>query len=157
VSDDALAKRREVTIASCFVAILSFLLGRFFKTLIAARPALFPAAPDAGALDPLAQLTSAPILAACPMALTSWRVKGNTTNLSIALPILSIPNAYLRTIEPSISIVLVSAAIGILVDMKPVWFEAAMVTDPGVLVRLGAIGAVMLSVAGAFAYTRIPM
>jgi catalase len=37
-------------------------------------------------------------------------------------------------------------------SMKPVWFKAAMATDPGVLVRLCAIGAVMLSVAGAFAY-----
>jgi catalase len=37
-------------------------------------------------------------------------------------------------------------------SMKPVWFKAAMATNPGVLVRLCAIGAVMLSVAGAFAY-----
>ncbi len=37
--------------------------------------------------------------------------------------------------------------------MKPVWFEAAIVINPGTLVRLGAIGAVMLSVAAAFAYT----
>src|SRR5690348_2252120 len=38
-------------------------------------------------------------------------------------------------------------------DMKPLWFEAATATNPGPLVRLGAIGAVMLSVTGAFAYT----
>lgn len=37
--------------------------------------------------------------------------------------------------------------------MKPLWFKAAMATNPGLLVRLGAIGAVMLSVTGAFAYT----
>jgi catalase len=37
--------------------------------------------------------------------------------------------------------------------MKPLWFEAAIATNPGVLVRLGAIGALMLSVAAAFAYT----
>ena len=37
--------------------------------------------------------------------------------------------------------------------MKPLWFKAAAATNPGLLVRLGAIGAVMLSVAGAFAYT----
>jgi catalase len=37
--------------------------------------------------------------------------------------------------------------------MKPLWFKAAAATDPGLLVRLGAIGAVMLSVTGAFAYT----
>jgi catalase len=36
--------------------------------------------------------------------------------------------------------------------MKPFWFRAAQVANVGVLVRLGAIGAVMLSVAGAFAY-----
>jgi catalase len=36
--------------------------------------------------------------------------------------------------------------------MKPFWFRAAQIADVGVLVRLGAIGAVMLSVAGAFAY-----
>src|SRR5258705_6583933 len=38
-------------------------------------------------------------------------------------------------------------------DMKPLWFKAAIATNPGLLVRLGAIGAVMLSVTGAFAYT----
>ena len=38
-------------------------------------------------------------------------------------------------------------------DMKPLWFKAATATNPGLLVRLGAIGAVMLSVTGAFAYT----
>jgi len=38
-------------------------------------------------------------------------------------------------------------------DMKPLWFIAAIATNPGLLVRLGAIGAVMLSVTGAFAYT----
>jgi catalase len=37
--------------------------------------------------------------------------------------------------------------------MKPLWFKAAIGTNPGLLVRLGAIGAVMLSVTGAFAYT----
>jgi catalase len=37
--------------------------------------------------------------------------------------------------------------------MKPFWFKAAIATNPGLLVRLGAIGAVMLSVTGAFAYT----
>ena len=37
--------------------------------------------------------------------------------------------------------------------MKPLWFEAATATNPGLLVRLGAIGAVMLSVTAAFAYT----
>jgi catalase len=36
--------------------------------------------------------------------------------------------------------------------IKPFWFGASSVSDAGVLVRLGAIGAVMLSVAGAFAY-----
>src|SRR5882724_8958335 len=36
--------------------------------------------------------------------------------------------------------------------MKLFWFEAGPVRSGGVLVRLGAIGAVMLSVAGAFAY-----
>jgi catalase len=36
--------------------------------------------------------------------------------------------------------------------MKPFWFGAGAVSNAGVLVRLGAIGAVMLSVAGAFAY-----
>lgn len=36
--------------------------------------------------------------------------------------------------------------------MKPFWFGAGPVSHAGVLVRLGAIGAVMLSVAGAFAY-----
>ena len=36
--------------------------------------------------------------------------------------------------------------------MKPFWFRAALLTDVGVPVRLGAIGAVMLSVAGAFGY-----
>jgi len=41
----------------------------------------------------------------------------------------------------------------ILTDMKPVWFQTTVVMNPGVLVRLSAIGAVMLSVAGAFAYT----
>src|SRR5258708_38869014 len=38
-------------------------------------------------------------------------------------------------------------------NMKPLWFKAATATNPGLLVRLSAIGAVMLSVAGAFAYT----
>jgi catalase len=38
-------------------------------------------------------------------------------------------------------------------SMKPVRFKAAIATNPGVLVRLCAIGAVMLSVAGAFAYS----
>src|SRR3981189_1328058 len=37
--------------------------------------------------------------------------------------------------------------------MKPFWFGAGPVSNAGVLIRLGAIGAVMLSVAGAFAYT----
>jgi catalase len=37
--------------------------------------------------------------------------------------------------------------------MRPFWFRAALVTNVGVPVRLGAIGAVMLSVAGAFGYT----
>jgi catalase len=37
--------------------------------------------------------------------------------------------------------------------MKPFWFGAGPVGNAGVLIRLGAIGAVMLSVAGAFAYT----
>src|SRR5260221_14729981 len=37
-------------------------------------------------------------------------------------------------------------------NMKPFWFGAGPVSNAGVLVRLGAIGAVMLSVAGAFAY-----
>src|SRR6202163_3911530 len=37
-------------------------------------------------------------------------------------------------------------------NMKPFWFRAALVTSPGALVRLGLIGALMLSVAGAFAY-----
>jgi catalase len=37
--------------------------------------------------------------------------------------------------------------------MKPLWFKAASATNPGLLVRLGAIGAVMLSVTGAFAYS----
>src|SRR5258708_32669597 len=36
--------------------------------------------------------------------------------------------------------------------MKPFWFGAGPVSNAGVLVRLGAVGAVMLSVAGAFAY-----
>src|SRR6202521_2847905 len=36
--------------------------------------------------------------------------------------------------------------------MKPFWFGAGPVSNAGVLVRLGVIGAVMLSVAGAFAY-----
>ena len=36
--------------------------------------------------------------------------------------------------------------------MKPFWFGAGQGSNAGVLVRLGAIGAVMLSVAGAFAY-----
>jgi catalase len=35
--------------------------------------------------------------------------------------------------------------------MKPLWFKAALMTDPGMLVRMGAIGAVMLSVTAAFA------
>src|SRR5258705_5459645 len=37
--------------------------------------------------------------------------------------------------------------------MKPFWFGEGEVSNAGVFVRLGAIGAVMLSVAGAFAYT----
>jgi glutathione reductase (NADPH) len=37
-------------------------------------------------------------------------------------------------------------------NMKPFWFRAALVTNVGVPVRLGAIGAVMLSVAGALGY-----
>src|ERR1700719_4627598 len=37
-------------------------------------------------------------------------------------------------------------------NMKPSWVGAGPVSSAGVLVRLGAIGAVMLSVAGAFAY-----
>jgi catalase len=37
--------------------------------------------------------------------------------------------------------------------MKPLWFKVAMATNPGLLVRLGAICAVMLSVTAAFAYT----
>ena len=37
-------------------------------------------------------------------------------------------------------------------NMKPFWFGAGPIRNAGVLVRLGAIGAVMLSVAGAFAY-----
>src|SRR5205807_6588189 len=37
--------------------------------------------------------------------------------------------------------------------MKSLWFKPATATNPGLLVRLGAIGAVMLSVTGAFAYT----
>jgi catalase len=36
--------------------------------------------------------------------------------------------------------------------MKPFWFGAGPVSNAGVLVRLGAIGAVILSGAGAFAY-----
>jgi catalase len=36
--------------------------------------------------------------------------------------------------------------------MKPFWVGAGLVSNAGVLVRLGAIGAVMMSVAGAFAY-----
>ena len=36
--------------------------------------------------------------------------------------------------------------------MKPFWFRAALLTNPGAPFRLGAIGAVMLSVAGAFGY-----
>jgi catalase len=36
--------------------------------------------------------------------------------------------------------------------MKPFWFKAPLVTDFGVLLRLGGIGAAMLSMAGAFAY-----
>jgi catalase len=42
---------------------------------------------------------------------------------------------------------------GIRWKMRPFWFRAALVTNVGVPVRLGAIGAVMLSVAGAFGYT----
>src|SRR6202163_2596040 len=37
-------------------------------------------------------------------------------------------------------------------NMKPFWFRAALLTNPGAPFRLGAIGAVMLSVAGAFGY-----
>ena len=37
--------------------------------------------------------------------------------------------------------------------MKPLWFKVAMATNPGLLVRLGAMCAVMLSVTAAFAYT----
>jgi catalase len=36
--------------------------------------------------------------------------------------------------------------------MKPFWFGAGSVSNSGALVRLGAIGAVLLGVAGAFAY-----
>jgi catalase len=36
--------------------------------------------------------------------------------------------------------------------MKPFWFGAGSIGNSGVLVRLGAIGAVLLGVAGAFAY-----
>src|SRR5882762_1856224 len=36
--------------------------------------------------------------------------------------------------------------------MKPFWFKTPLVTDPGVRLRLGGIGALMLSMAGAFAY-----
>ena len=36
--------------------------------------------------------------------------------------------------------------------MKPFWFGAGSVSNAGALVRLGAIGAVLLGVAGAFAY-----
>src|ERR1700674_3048858 len=39
-----------------------------------------------------------------------------------------------------------------MLNMKPFWVGAGPVSSAGVLVRLGAIGAVMLSVAGAFAY-----
>jgi len=38
-------------------------------------------------------------------------------------------------------------------ELKPFWFRAALATNVGVPVRLGAIAAVMLSVAGAFGYT----
>jgi hypothetical protein len=34
-------------------------------------------------------------------------------------------------------------------NMKPLWFKAATATNPGLLVRLGAISAVMLSVTAA--------
>jgi catalase len=37
-------------------------------------------------------------------------------------------------------------------NTKPFWFGAGPISNAGVLVRLGAIGAVMLSVAGAFTY-----
>src|SRR6202166_834059 len=37
-------------------------------------------------------------------------------------------------------------------NMKPSWFGAGLMNNAGVLVRLGAIGVAMLSVAGAFAY-----
>jgi catalase len=37
-------------------------------------------------------------------------------------------------------------------NMKPFWYGAGPAGNARVLVRLGAIGAVMLSVAGAFAY-----
>jgi catalase len=37
--------------------------------------------------------------------------------------------------------------------MKPVWLGTGPVSNAGLLVRLGSIGVVMLSVAGAFAYT----
>jgi catalase len=36
--------------------------------------------------------------------------------------------------------------------MKPLWFKAALMANPGVIVRLGAIAAVMLCVAVAFGY-----
>ena len=36
-------------------------------------------------------------------------------------------------------------------EMKPLWFKAAAATNPGLLVRLGAVGVVLLSVAAAFA------
>jgi hypothetical protein len=38
----------------------------------------------------------------------TWSLKGECANLGIALPFLSISNAYLRTIEPSVSNALVS-------------------------------------------------
>src|SRR3979411_3023758 len=41
---------------------------------------------------------------------------------------------------------------GAAMNGKPFWFGAGPLGNAGVLVRLGAIGAVMLSVAGAFAY-----
>ena len=75
--------------------------------------------------------------------------KGKYYNPSITLPILSISDSYLGTIEPSISIVLASKIErNGRKNMKPFWFRAAQATNVGVPVRLGAIGAVVLSVGG---------
>ena len=45
------------------------------------------------------------------LPLERWGGKANTTNLRIALRFLSISDAYLRTIEPSVAIALVSLLI----------------------------------------------